>query len=216
MITDQVEELAGEFFQAKSSSEEWDWDGLNERLLSLFGFGEARQEAETRQGLDRETFVEKLRTALFTAYEEQEKKIGPETMRYLERILLLQMVDNHWKEHLLNMDHLKEGIGLRGYGQKNPLIEYKKEGFEMFTAMVDAVKQQTLGALFRVQLTREEEVEELAREQRRQQQAEMRLNRGGDEEAQQPMKRDGDKVGRNAFCPCGSGKKYKRCCGKAK
>ena len=86
------------------------------------------------------------------AYRLQEERNGEEQMRQLERIVLLQMVDTHWKEHLLNMDHLKEGIGLRGYGQKNPLNEYKKEGFDLFMSMIETVKEQTVGTLLRVQV----------------------------------------------------------------
>jgi preprotein translocase subunit SecA len=153
------------------------------------------------------------------AYAEQEERIGLEGMRYLERVIFLQMVDTYWKEHLLNMDHLKEGIGLRGYGQKNPLNEYKREGFEMFANMIETVKQQTLTTLFRVQIAKEEDVDREALEKRKRQQAEMRLSRGGQEAGQaqqQPLKREGEKIGRNDPCPCGSGKKYKKCCGKFK
>ncbi|KPK34606.1 MAG: hypothetical protein AMK70_07030 [Nitrospira bacterium SG8_35_1] len=118
------------------------------------------------------------------------------------------------------MDHLKEGIGLRGYGQKNPLNEYKREGFEMFANMIETVKQQTLTTLFRIQIASEEDVDRDALEKKKRQQAQMRLSRGGQEAAasqqQQPLKREGDKVGRNDPCPCGSGKKYKKCCGRLK
>ena len=153
------------------------------------------------------------------AYGEQEANIGTEGMRYLERVIFLQMVDTYWKEHLLNMDHLKEGIGLRGYGQKNPLNEYKREGFEMFANMIETVKQKTLSTLFRIKISSEEEVDKEALEKKKRQQSEMRLSRGGggpDETQKQPIKREGEKVGRNEPCPCGSGKKYKKCCGKVK
>jgi len=137
-------------------------------------------------------------------------------MGYLERVILLQTVDSHWKEHLLNMDHLKEGIGLRGYGQKNPLNEYKLEGFEMFGRMIDIVKEKTLGALFRIQLVQEDEIDRqaLARKQQQQEEA-MQMRHGEGPAEQQPVRREGAKVGRNAPCPCGSGKKYKKCCGLA-
>ncbi len=111
------------------------------------------------------------------------------------------------------MDHLKEGIGLQGYGQKNPLNEYKKEGFNMFMAVMEAVKQKTVDTLFRVQLVQDEEVEQMSMEQRRKKQ-QTRTNRRDGERGRQPVTREGQKVGRNAPCPCGSGKKYKRCCGK--
>ena len=214
MINDVVDEMAAEFSQTKLPSEEWDWEGLEERMRSQFGVA-LDWTPEQRLELDREKLAARLLETATTAYAQQEERIGPETLRYLERIILLQIVDHHWKEHLLNMDHLKEGIGLRGYGQKDPLNEYKKEGFEMFMGMIDTVKQQTVGALFRVQLAPDEEVGEIARS-RRKQQGEMQLGRGGGGERRQPVKRSGQKVGRNAPCPCGSGKKYKRCCGRIK
>ncbi len=213
MINDVVDEMAAEFSQTKLPSEEWDWEGLEERMRSQFGV-DLDWTPEQRLELDREKLAARLLDTATAAYAQQEERIGAETLRYLERIILLQIVDHHWKEHLLNMDHLKEGIGLRGYGQKDPLNEYKKEGFEMFMGMIDTVKQQTVGALFRVQLAPDEEVGEIA-QSRRKQQGEIQLSRGGGER-RQPVKRSGGKVGRNAPCPCGSGKKYKRCCGRIK
>jgi len=214
MIDDLVDDMVPEFVDPKVSSEDWDWNGLRERLLVTFSLPFDWDEAE-RRDLDEDGLREKLGAMVHGAYDRKEAEVGVETMRHLERVLLLQMVDNHWKEHLLNMDHLKEGIGLRGYGQKNPLDEYKKEGFEMFLAMVDRVKEQTVNTLFRIQLAREDDVEALEREQREQRRKQaMQLRHGGEpEQARQPQVRDGEKVGRNAPCPCGSGRKYKRCCG---
>src|SRR5210317_1627461 len=105
------------------------------------------------------------------------------------------MVDTYWKEHLLNMDHLKEGIGLRGYGQKNPLNEYKREGFEMFSGMIETAKQQTWSTLFRIKLADEDDLDREAMEKRKRQQSEMRLSRGGNggDQAQKPVKREGEK-----------------------
>ena len=151
------------------------------------------------------------------AYAERERDNSLPTMRHLERLVLLQVIDQHWKEHLLNMDHLKDGIGLRGYGQKNPLNEYKKEGFEMFGELMDNIKLQTVRQLFLIRLVQDDEVERLAREQREKKQ-EMELRHGeaaAAAAAKEPIKREADKVGRNDLCPCGSGEKYKRCCGKA-
>ena len=173
---------------------------------------------EARKELDPDTLAEKLQQEVEERYAQREEQIGKENMRHLERIILLQMVDTHWKEHLLNMDYLKEGIGLRGYGQKNPLDEYKKEGFEMFMDLIGTVKQQTISTLFRIQLVREEEVAQLEEEQRRQKQKQpMQMSHGEGEgpARRKPVEREGEKVGRNEPCPCGSGKKYKRCCGKA-
>ena len=123
---------------------------------------------------------------------------------------MLQTVDSLWKDHLLSMDHLKEGIGLRGYAQQNPLIVYKKEGYEMFQDMIDRIQEETLGILFRIQIAEPERIDEI--QQPRQQQ--MVFSGGGETESRKPQARSAAKVGRNAPCPCGSGKKYKKCCGR--
>ena len=218
VVTDMFPELAElvaqEFAETRTPSEEWDWAGVSERMFALFGFSGEWSEAE-KKDLDPGTFTELILATLKKRYAEREQEIGTANLRHLERVVLLQIVDHHWKEHLLNMDHLKEGIGLRGYGQKNPLDEYKKEGFNMFGEMIGTMKTQTVSTLFRLQLVRDEEVAELEREQRQQRQP-MQLSRGAEgEEEHMPFAREGDKVGRNSDCPCGSGKKYKRCCGKS-
>ncbi|MFA6464106.1 MAG: preprotein translocase subunit SecA, partial [Desulfurivibrionaceae bacterium] len=214
MFPELAEMVAGEFAEPRVSSEEWDWAGVSERMSGLFGFS-AEWSEEEKKDLDLGGFADLILAALKDRYARREEEIGAANMRHLERVVLLQIVDHHWKEHLLNMDHLKEGIGLRGYGQKNPLDEYKKEGFNMFGEMISTMKTQTVSTLFRLQLVRDEEVAELEREQREQRQP-MQLGRGTDEDNEHtPFSREGDKVGRNADCPCGSGQKYKRCCGKS-
>ena len=214
MFPELAEVVAQEFAETRTPSEEWDWAGASERMFGLFGFSGEWSEAE-KKDLDPGTFAELILATLKKRYAEREQEIGTANLRHLERVVLLQIVDHHWKEHLLNMDHLKEGIGLRGYGQKNPLDEYKKEGFNMFGEMISTMKSQTVSTLFRLQLVRDEEVAELEREQRQQRQP-MQLSRGAEgEEEHMPFAREGDKVGRNSDCPCGSGKKYKRCCGKS-
>ncbi|OGQ87865.1 MAG: preprotein translocase subunit SecA [Deltaproteobacteria bacterium RIFOXYD12_FULL_56_24] len=213
MLPELAEMVAHEFAESRVSSEEWDWAGVSERMFGLFGFAGEWSEAEKKE-LDPAAFAELIITALTDRYARREQEIGAANMRHLERVVLLQIVDHHWKEHLLNMDHLKEGIGLRGYGQKNPLDEYKKEGFNMFGEMIGTMKSQTVSTLFRLQLVRDEEVAELEREQRQQRQP-MQLSRGVDEDDEhKPFSREGEKIGRNSDCPCGSGQKYKRCCGK--
>jgi preprotein translocase subunit SecA len=213
MLADQAEALALVIVDEKLPAEEWDWQGLSERVQTQFGVNLDWSEEERRE-LDAASIGEKVAGFLKEAYERKEQEVGVETMRHLERVVLLQVVDTHWKEHLLAMDHLKEGIGLRGYGQKNPVDEYKKEGFNLFLGLMETIKHQAVTTLFRVRLVREEDVEELER-QRREKEQPMQLNRGeGAAENRQPVRR-GDKVGRNAPCPCGSGKKYKRCCGMA-
>ena len=218
ILSEEMDSIAAEFFEQKILSADWDWQSINERVQGSIGVAPEWDEAD-KQDLDHDSFVEKLMQAGQRAYEEQEEKIGAEGLRYLERVVFLQMVDTYWKEHLLNMDHLKEGIGLRGYGQKNPLNEYKREGFEMFANMIETVKRQTLVTLFRIKIASQEEIDREALEKRKRQQSEMRLSRGGEESGQaqqQPTKREGEKTGRNDPCPCGSGKKYKKCCGKLK
>ena len=218
ILGEEVEAIAAEFVEQKVMSPDWDWQGIIERLQSLIGTAQEFDEAE-RQDLDHESLVEKLLQIAKRVYEKQEEEIGIDGMRYLERVIFLQMVDTYWKEHLLNMDHLKEGIGLRGYGQKNPLNEYKREGFEMFANMIETVKQKTLSTLFKIKIASEDDVDREAMEKRKRQQSEMRLSRGAEGSGQaqkQPVKREGEKVGRNSPCPCGSGKKYKKCCGKLK
>ena len=143
------------------------------------------------------------------AYFEKEKLFGSENMRFLERYIVLQVVDTLWREHLISMDYLREGIGLRGYGQKDPLQEYKREGFMMFHEMIERIKEQTIAHLFRVEIRREEEIADLRPETPK----DMRLSHG-EETKRTPVRRKTRKIGRNEPCPCGSGKKYKHCCGR--
>ncbi len=217
MISDLVHGVVQGVADEKTPSEDWDWDWFFNRVSELFNIDLAWNKTE-RTDLDRQTLLEKLEAEVEAKYRRQEEQNGIDQMRHLERMVLLQMVDTLWKEHLLNMDHLKEGIGLRGYGQKNPLDEYKKEGFDLFMNMIESVKEQTVGTLMRIQLVREDELERLEEERRREKERELEMARrasgGGEEEARKPIRRSGEKVGRNAPCPCGSGKKYKKCCGK--
>ena len=137
----------------------------------------------------------------------------PERMRLHERMVMLQVVDAQWKDHLLAMDHLKEGIGLRGYSQRDPLVEYKRESFEMFEAMMDRVEDETLRYLFLMRTPEEEEemIRQYQQRKRREQREMQMVGAGAVEKPQQVIRRE--KVGRNDPCPCGSGKKYKKCHG---
>jgi preprotein translocase subunit SecA len=158
-----------------------------------------------------DALVEKVRQR----YEEKEALFGPPMMRWLERRIILDIVDTQWKDHLLSLDHLKEGIGLRGYGQKDPLVEFKKEAFTLFEEMMERIDSETIRYLFLIQPARpEEEAREIERRQRRQQQQLQYQTGPAQAEAPKPV-RTGAKVGRNDTCPCGSGKKYKKCCGKS-
>src|ERR1043166_6741919 len=169
---------------------------------------------EEEEDLTAESLADLVNERITQTYEDKEKRFGTPMLRQLEKLIMLQTIDTLWKDHLLNMDHLKEGIGLRGYGQKNPLQEYQKEGFEMFEEMVHRIQEDVVQKLFTVELAREHVAQEFRMEQPRSQQRV--LSRGNEAQPQrsEPAKRQGEKVGRNDPCPCGSGKKYKRCHGK--
>jgi preprotein translocase subunit SecA len=219
MIDDQVVLLASEFSNERLASDDWNWDGFAERMLEVFHIV-ADWTDEEKSDMNSQEFTDKISSLVQAHYKEQEAANGEDTQRHLERVILLQTVDTLWKDHLLSMDHLKQGIGLRGYGQKNPLDEYKKEGYNLFINMIETMKNETVSTLMRVRVMHEDDVERLEAERRQKQeqaQAQAKLNQGAAGEAalvQKPEKRDGDKVGRNSPCPCGSGKKYKKCCGK--
>jgi preprotein translocase subunit SecA len=173
---------------------------------------------ESVAGFDREALSAHLHARLMAHYTAKMQAIGEDQRCALERWVMLQVIDKYWKDHLLAMDYLKEGIGLRGYGQKNPLNEYKREAYEMFVGMTERIKAEALELLFKVELTRVDD--ELTVRPRRREQHIMQ-HRGALAEAQadtedtavKTVRRQGAKVGRNAPCPCGSGKKYKKCCG---
>jgi preprotein translocase subunit SecA len=179
---------------------------MNNAVAATFGYDPG---FEPEDGLSAEGLTNEVAEAALKHYEQKFELYGQETMDYLERMILLQVVDGLWKDHLLNMDHLKEGIGLRGYGQKDPLREYQREGFDMFADMVERIKAETISTLMRLQIQREDDVEAFAPEE------DPALSfSGGEESAPQPVQRKGGKIGRNDPCPCGSGKKYKKCCGR--
>ncbi|MGB5420946.1 MAG: preprotein translocase subunit SecA [Desulfobacterales bacterium] len=210
IIEEESEEIAGAFADERAPAEEWDFKGLNEAVFKQFNFRLPTLEGDTLDGLTQEGLAQLINDEAVRIYEEKEKAIGPEDFRQLERIVMLQNVDNLWKDHLLSMDHLKEGIGLRGYAQQNPLLVYKKEGFEMFQEMIARIKEETLGILFRIQLAEPQKMKEIQRPREQQ----LTYSGSGEPQKKKPVKRADKKIGRNAPCPCGSGKKYKKCCGK--
>ena len=207
MIQEKVDEIVEQFANENTAPEEWDVKGMQKAVLKQFNI-KMDLNSSSDDGLNIDDLSRTIGGAALKSYHEKESVIGPEDIRHLERIIMLQTVDNLWKDHLLSMDHLKEGIGLRGYAQQNPLLVYKKEGFEMFQDMVERVKEETLGILFRIQVAQPETIDDL-----RQPEQEMVFSHGEAPPKQKPVKRSEKKVGRNAPCPCGSGKKYKKCCG---
>ena len=209
IVKEQIDGLTGAFASTKNSSE-WDTKGILESLLFLFDTNFGLNAEAIHHFADREGLASDLCKKAELLYHDREAKMTPEMIRQLEYIIYLGSIDQHWKDHLLNMDHLKEGVGLRGYGQKDPLVEYKKEGFTLFKLMDEQVKTDVITKIYRVQIQREEQIEQM---QPKEQQ--MTFSRGDDSEVvKEPVVRDGDKVGRNDPCPCGSGKKFKKCHGK--
>ncbi|MEN6373658.1 MAG: preprotein translocase subunit SecA [Smithella sp.] len=207
MLDEITDELLFEYVDEKKHYEEWNLKGLDEAILKQFNLKLNIANSTDAAAIDsmRELIAQKVQGLLH----DKEQNFGKELMDYLMKVIMLQSIDSHWKEHLLSMDHLKEGIGLRGYGQKDPVREYQREGYEMFMEMISQMKSDTLEKLCLVQIQREEEVEEIRHKQKQ----DYILSRGEDVPEVQTLKREGKKVGRNDPCPCGSGKKYKKCCG---
>ena len=210
MIREKAEEIADTFTAQIAAPEEWDLKGIRDTVFKQFNFRLNSFDADTLEDLDRGGLADLIFDEASKVYDQRETTIGPEEFRQLERVVMLQTVDNLWKDHLFSMDHLKEGIGLRGYAQQNPLIVYKKEGFEMFNDMISRVKDETLGILFRIQIEEPKKIDDL----RQPKEQKLAFSGGGEPEKPKPAQRKAKKVGRNAPCPCGSGKKYKKCCGR--
>jgi preprotein translocase subunit SecA len=229
-------------------ADQYDLPGLQTALLNQFGI---KLDIEVGSGAERGAIEQQISDLLKERYDEKERMIGPDNLRQAERIIMLNVVDNQWKDHLLSMDHLKEGIGLRGYGQKDPLIEYKKESFTMFQDMMDRIEDETIKFLYFMRIEggdgsvpmpypeppddededdaeaaipidmprreAQQAVSDLTRNIQRKKDkelAELQFAGSGGTNEQQPVSK-GPKVGRNDLCPCGSGKKYKKCHGAA-
>jgi len=211
------------FLSQEVEPSEWDTEGLRRELARQFGLESDQLGGVDWDQLNRDEIRETLWKLIQDKYQEKEALIGPELMRTHERIVMLQIVDSQWKDHLYAMDHLKEGIGLRGYGQRDPLIEYKKESFQMFEAMWDRIEEDIVRYLFLLQPARERTSEPVPRQRPSRLMFNdpgaspsvfaRRESQGGANAAVKTIKRDAAKVGRNQPCSCGSGKKYKKCCG---
>jgi preprotein translocase subunit SecA len=211
MTGEVAEDLARRFSDEKEYPEQWDLAALRDATYAQFGY-RFDHPAEEVPKLTQASLADKIREEAEAAYAGKEREYGSDAMRYLERMFLLSTIDALWKDHLLSMDHLKEGIGLRGYAQKDPLKEYQREGFDMFADLVFRIKEESLKRLFHVKVQREEEGKAAAPPPM----APRRVNlSGGDisRAGQTTQRHAKKKVGRNDPCPCGSGRKYKKCCG---
>lgn len=231
---DVVDALISEYIPPQSMPEQWDVAGLESQLQSEMAIDLPIQKwLEEDSKLYEENLRQKILDEIVAAYEAKEAIAGSEAMRKFEKQVFLQVLDTLWKEHLSNMDHLRRGIHLRGYAQKNPKQEYKREAFNLFEDMLETMKRDVTRVLCHVRVQSREEMEEV--ERRRKQELEQELARarlrhdetsaaaesqgegeaeGGRPSTPETFVRQERKVGRNEPCPCGSGKKYKQCCGK--
>jgi len=208
MVEEIVEGLVPEYIDEKAHPEEWNLKGLDDMVQKLFTL--KLNFAGRADGIRPAEVAPEIIGAVKEHLRRKEEQYGKELMDYLVKMIMLQSIDNHWKDHLLAMDHLKEGIGLRGYGQKDPIREYQKEGYDMFMDMTARIKEDVVEKLCMVQIYSQQDVEEIREEARQ----EYIMNRGEDVPENAPVRREKAKVGRNDPCPCGSGKKYKKCCGR--
>jgi preprotein translocase subunit SecA len=257
IVEDYVAGILSDLFEqhapVKAHPADWDIKGLKDAIFTRFGV-DILAEGVKPETLNRQELGDAIFEKLKERYDAKEKLIGPDAMRYHERMIMLSVVDQLWKDHLLNMDHLKEGIGLRGYGQKDPLVEYKRESFDMFEDMMRRFQEDTVRYLYLMQIitrgepvlgapagaspqggdqggpgfdngndgnghrpprgvtTSVDDLEESFQRRKRRELEQARMAGAGDRQVQQVV-RSGAKVGRNDPCPCGSGKKYKKCCG---
>ena len=257
-VTSILAELLEQHCPVKAHAEDWDIKGLKDAIFTRFGV-DILAEGVKPETLNRQELGDAIFDKLKDRYDAKERLIGPDAMRYHERMIMLSVLDSQWKDHLLGMDHLKEGIGLRGYGQHDPLVEYKKESFDMFEDMMRRFQEDTVRYLYLMQIlerpggdfgaaggpgsgsegmgpesgvlspsgsnnggngrpprnvaTSVDDLEEAFQRRKRRELDQARMAGAGDQQPVQQVVRSGSKVGRNDPCPCGSGKKYKKCCG---
>ncbi len=236
-VADILSELLDQFAPKNEHPDTWDIKGLKNAVFTRFGVDIAAEGVKAEE-LNRQELGDAIFEKLKERYEAKERLIGPDAMRHHERMIMLSVLDQQWKDHLLNMDHLKEGIGLRGYGQHDPLVEYKRESFDMFEAMMQRFQEETVRYLYLMQIiepqvagaaetsgdghdgrrrrmaaTSVDEMEEAFQRRKRRELEQARMAGSGEYQPVQQVVRAGAKVGRNDPCPCGSGKKYKKCCG---
>lgn len=222
-----VNALIDAHIRPQSFNETWDLPGLRAALEAEFAVSaDVALWVKQDDALDEEGIRERVLQVVKDAYTAKEEQVGADDMRNFEKGIMLQVLDNHWKEHLAAMDHLRQGIHLQGFAQKNPKQEYKRVAFEMFSRMLDEMTRDLIGILSKVQVRAKEDIEAVEEQQRRlAEQQEYHYQSGADEplaarapdddvNLQAPYVRDGRKVGRNEPCPCGSGRKYKQCHGK--
>ncbi len=207
MAVELIDSTVALYCSGSDLPEEWNIEGLHTYFAGwLVGPNELKYTVDELNTLEREDIAEFLKNRLEEVYSRREKEVGNELMREIERVMLLRTVDEHWMDHIDNMDALRDGIGMRAYGQHDPVIEYRNEGYDMFNAMTESIREETVKRVLTVKVRREEGVQ-------RKKVAEESNAGSGDKTVSRTVRGKGA-VGKNAPCPCGSGLKYKRCCGK--
>jgi preprotein translocase subunit SecA len=250
-VSDILTDLLDKFASRDVHAEDWDVKGLKDAIFTRFGV-DILAEGVKPETLNRQELGDAIFEKLKQRYDAKEGLIGPDAMRHHERMIMLSVLDSQWKDHLLSMDHLREGIGLRGYGQHDPVVEYKRESFDMFEEMMKRFQEDTVRYLYLMQIlerpvesvtvnagaegtapvleparadqdgnghrlrnvsTSVDDLEEAFQRRKRRELEQARMAGSGEYQPVQQVVRGGDKIGRNDPCPCGSGKKYKKCCG---
>lgn len=206
MITDVVEQHVSSIVNDDVPAEEWDMRELNNALLPIVPMKKVKLTEEQLKHMKRDELIQQLKEEAVKVYEAKEAEFpDADQIREVERIILLKVIDHKWMDHIDDMDQLRQNIGLQAYGQRDPVVEYKFAGFDMFNDMIDAIAEDTVKALMHVQIEQKVEREQVAKP----------TGTNKDESLQKaPKRRSGKKVQPNDPCPCGSGKKYKYCCGK--
>lgn len=207
MMKDTVENRVRQVISNELSPDEWDMAALNAELLPIIPLQKIELTEEERKSKKVEKLIERLQQEAVDLYEQKEKEFEGFDLREIERIILLKVIDRKWMDHIDDMDQLREGIGMQAYGQRDPVVEYRLVGFDMFNDMIKSIEEETAGALFHVQIEQKIEREEAPK---------ITGTNKDIDGPRTPYVRKGAKVGRNDPCPCGSGKKYKNCCGKNK
>ena len=206
MINDTVEEVVNRNISEDLEPAEWDMKSLNQELLDIIPIDKVKLSEEDLKHIQKQDLIQRMKEAANKLYEEKETEFPEaEMIREAERVILLKVIDRKWMDHIDDMDQMRQSIGLRAYGQRDPLVEYKFAGFDMFEEMEDAIRQDTVKSMLHIRVEQKVEREEVAK---------VTGTNKDDTSAKAPVKRKSAKIGRNDPCPCGSGLKYKQCCGK--
>ena len=205
LMDEVIEKYVGRTIGDDQIPEEWDLDELNMNLLPIIPLEPITFDPERDKSINKNELIQKLKEEALHLYEMKEAEFPEaEQIREIERVILLKVTDQHWMNHIDDMDQLRQGIGLQAYGQRDPVTEYRFQSYDMFAEMTESIREETVKALMHVRIEQKVEREQVAKE----------TGTNKDDSANAPVTRKSDKVSRNAPCPCGSGKKYKYCCGR--